>query len=551
MRTGGEILVDCLDRLGVRRVFGVPGESYLAVLDALHDADRIGYVNARHEGGAAFMAEAHGKLTGEPGICFVTRGPGATNASIGVHTARQNSSPMILFVGQVGASMRGREAFQEVDFPAFFGPLAKWAVEINDPARIPEIVSRAWTTALSGRPGPVVVSLPEDMLTARADAPPCPAPFVPHPAPRTQDVERLAEMLSSAERPVFLVGGGRWSDAARTALAREAERLELPVVAAFRFHDLFDNADPLYLGEVGVGMLPQVRQTLAEADLVLALGVRFGEMTTDGYTLFPVPSPAQALAHVHASEGELGKIYAPALAIQATPETFLAALGAVPQVSADPSWRSERRAAWESSFDLPAQPGQLDMGAVMSHLQARLPRDAIVTNGAGNFAIWPNKLFRYSGAQRLLAPQSGAMGYGLPAAIAAKAEHPGRTVVCFAGDGDFQMTCAELGTAVQIGAMPVVLVLNNGSYGTIRMHQERHYPARPSATDLVNPDFAALAGAYGIHAARVERTEDFAAAFDTALASPTGAVLELAFPIEAITPRETLSALRDRALGQA
>ncbi len=550
-KTGGRILVDCLAALGAWRIFGVPGESYLAVLDALHDTPGIQFVNARHEGGAAFMAEAHGKLTGSPGICFVTRGPGATNAAIGVHTALQDSSPMILFVGQVGTDMKGREAFQEIDYRAFLGPIAKWAVEVDDPARLPEIVARAWTTALSGRPGPVVVALPEDMLTARTVPPAMGRPRIPAAAPAPADIAELGELLGRAERPVALVGGGGWSDTARSALAREMPRLGLPVLAAFRFHDLFDNANPCYVGEAGVGMTAAARETIAESDLILAIGVRFGEMTTDGYRLLEVPRPRQSLVHVHASDAELGKIYVADLPVHAAPLPFLEALGAL---DGDPErwrdWRSARRKAWEKSFDLPPQPGALDMGAVMAHLRSTLPDDAILTNGAGNFSIWPNKLFRFSGRQRLLAPQSGAMGYGLPAAVAAKAEFPGRTVVCFAGDGDFQMTCAELGAAAQIGAAPVVLILNNGTYGTIRMHQERHYPGRVAATDLVNPDFAALARAYGMLGERVETTAEIAPAFARALDAPTGAVLDLALPAEALTPRETLSEMRAKALAE-
>jgi acetolactate synthase I/II/III large subunit len=548
-RTGGEILMDCLVALGARRGFGVPGESYLALLDAMHDATGFRFVNARHEGGAAFMAEAHGKLTGEPGLCFVTRGPGATNAAIGVHTARQNSSPMILFVGQVGTDMKGREAFQEIDYTAFFGPVAKWTVEIDNAARIPEIVARAWTTALSGRPGPVVVSLPEDMLTDRVAAPPMGNPRVPSPAPEPAAMTELQALLDRAERPVALVGGGGWSAEARARLARAIPRLGLPVLAAFRFHDLYDNEDANYAGEAGVGMLAAVRQTLTEADLILAIGVRFGEMTTDGYTVPEVPKPAQVLVHVHASDAELGKVYVADLPIHAGPAPFLAALEGL---RGDPArwgaWRDARRAAWLKSFDLPPQPGPVDMGAVMAHLRETLPHDAILTNGAGNFAIWPNKLFRFTGTQRLLAPQSGAMGYGVPAAIAAKAEHPDRTVICFAGDGDFQMTGLELATAVQAGCAPVVLVLDNGTYGTIRMHQERHYPARVSGTDLVNPDFAALARAMGLHGERVDRTADFAPALARALASPTGALLALDIGTEALTPRETLSQMRAKAL---
>ncbi len=551
MRTGGEILVDCLMALGARRGFGVPGESYLAVLDALHDAVGFQFVNCRNEGGAAFMAEAHGKLTGTPGLCFVTRGPGATNAAIGVHTARQDSTPMILFVGQVGTDLRGREAFQEVDYRAFFGTVAKWVVEVDHPSRMAELVARAWTTALSGRPGPVVVALPEDVLAARAEAHPFPVPRIPEAAPTPDAMAEIAARLAVAKRPVALIGGGGWSAGARSAAETAATRLGLPVLAAFRFNDHFDNEHPSYAGEAGVGMIASVRRILKEADLILAVGVRFGEMTTDAYTLMDVPDPVQTLIHVHASDAELGKIYVADQPVHAAPRPFLEALAALP---GDPdrwrAWREAARADYLASFTIPDQPGPVDMGQVMTHLRAILPPETILTNGAGNFTVWPNKFFRFTGAQRLLAPQSGAMGYGLPAAIAAKAERPSATVVCFAGDGDFQMNCQELGAASQIGAAPIVLVLNNGSYGTIRMHQERHYPGRVSATDLVNPDFAALARAYGMLGERVETTAAFAAAFDRALASPTGAVLDLAVSAEALTPRETLSQMRAKALAE-
>jgi acetolactate synthase-1/2/3 large subunit len=456
---------------------------------------------------------------------------------------------MIMFVGQVGTDMKGREAFQEIDYAAFFGTVAKWAVEIDKAERIPEIVARSWTTALSGRPGPVVVALPEDMLTTRVAAPPMGRPRIPHAAPEPAAMAELQTLLDRAQRPVALVGGGGWSPEARSLLSREIPRLGLPVLAAFRYHDLYDNEDAHYAGEAGVGMLASVKQTLTDADLILAINVRFGEMTTDAYTVPTVPKPAQTLVHVHASDAELGKIYVADLPIHAAPAPFLAALASVTgHPTRWTSWREARRKAWLASFDLPPQPGPVDMGAVMAHLRETLPHDAILTNGAGNFAIWPNKLFRYSGQQRLLAPQSGAMGYGVPAAIAAKAEHPDRTVVCFAGDGDFQMTGLELAAAVQSGAAPIVLVLDNGTYGTIRMHQERHYPARVSGTDLRNPDFAALARAIGLHGERVATTADFAPAFERATASPTGALLHLDVGAEALTPRETLSQMRAKAL---
>ena len=548
MRNGGQLLVQSLVALGATKAFGVPGESYLAVLDALHDTQgQLDFVLCRNEGGAAFMAAAWGKLTGQPGLSFVTRGPGATNASIGIHTAMQDSAPMICFVGQVGTDMRGREAFQEIDYRAVFGTMAKWAVEIDDVNRIPELLSRAWVTATTGRPGPVVIALPEDMLTSLTEAAPLTAPpRIAEPAPDPAAVDAGLGLLAGAARPLILIGGSNWTGAGKAALQAFAEASDIPVIAAFRYQDQFDNHSPCYAGEAGVGMPAHVRRLICEADVILAINVRFGEMTTDGYTLLSVPVPAQTLIHVHASDREIGKIYQPALGIQAGPNAFASALA--PVQGGWTAWRAEARADWEAGFDLPPQPSPVDMGLVTAHLREILPEDAILTNGAGNFTVWPNKFLKFGPRARLLAPQSGAMGYGLPAAIAARVAHPDRTVVCFAGDGDFQMNCQELGTAMQAGAQPIVLIVNNGIYGTIRAHQERHYPARLSGTTLQNPDFVRLAQSYGYHAERVERTEDFPAAFARSLASRTGAVLDLAVSPEALTPRQTLSQMRAAAL---
>ena len=546
-RTGGQLLVDCLLALGARKAFGVPGESYLAVLDALHDtAGRLDFVLCRQEGGAGFMAAAWGKLTGQPGICLVTRGPGATNAAIGVHTAMQDSAPMLMLVGQVGTDMRGREAFQELDYRAVFGTMAKWAVEIDDPARIPEILGRAWVTATTGRPGPVVIALPEDMLTAATDAAPLPGPArIAQPAPDAATMQLIHAALAEARRPLILLGGCNWSEAGRDALLAFAELSDIPALAAFRYQDQIDNHSDVFCGEAGVGMPPHARRLLTEADLILALNIRFGENVTGGYELLSVPLPRQRLIHVHASDREIGKVYQPWLGVQAGPGAFAAALR--PVRGAWGEWRRQGRADYLAGLVAPAQPSPVDMATVMAHLQDRLPGNAIVTNGAGNFAIWPGKHFRYGRDMRLLAPQSGAMGYGLPAAIAARIAHPDRVVVCFAGDGDFQMTCQELATAAQAGAQPIVLILNNGIYGTIRAHQERHYPGRVSGTTMTSPDFPALARAYGFHGERVETTGDFAAAFDRALASGTGAVLDLAISPEALSPRQTLSQMRAAA----
>ncbi|WP_138472074.1 thiamine pyrophosphate-dependent enzyme [Poseidonocella sp. HB161398] len=549
---GGRLLVESLVALGARKAFGVPGESYLAVLDALHDtAGVLDYVLCRNEGGAGFMAAAWGKLTGQPGICMVTRGPGATNASIGVHTALQDSAPMILFVGQVGTDMKEREAFQELDYRAVFGTMAKWATEIDRVERIPEILSRAWTMAVSGRPGPVVIALPEDMLTTLTDAAPLKGPVEiaePHPAPAA--MARAREILAEAKRPLIFYGGCNWRGEGTVPMQRFAEASDIPVVSVFRYQDRFDNGSPVFCGEAGVGMAPAVKRLVSEADVILAVNARFGENSTEGYTLLDVPQPKQRIIHVHGDSGELGKVYIPELAIQSGPNAFAAALGALaPVAGADPAWRAEARAAWEAGFDLPDLPSPVDMGQVCAHLRQVLPPDAVITNGAGNFTVWPGKFLQYRPGMRLLAPQSGAMGYGLPAAIAAKVADPGRTVVCFAGDGDFQMNSTELATALQAGAQPIVLILNNGIYGTIRAHQERHYPERVSGTTMEkNPDFVMLARAYGFHAEKVEETADFPAAFARAMECPEGAVLELAISPEALTPRVSLSQMRDAAL---
>ncbi|NNE79949.1 MAG: thiamine pyrophosphate-binding protein [Silicimonas sp.] len=547
MRHGGKLLVECLEVLGARHGFGVPGESYLTVLDGLHQSP-ITFVNTRNEGGAGFMAAAYGKLTGSPGLCFVTRGPGATNASIGVHTAMQDSAPMILFVGQIETTTRDREVFQEVDYRAFFGGIAKWVTEIEHVERIPEIVSRAWATALSGRPGPVVVALPENVVGAMTDvAAITRAPSLPMPSAAPEALDQLRHALSACERPLILTGGGGWTSEGSLALQNFAEASGIPVVTAFRYHDIYDNRLSTFVGEAGVGMLPGVRETLMESDLILAINVRFGEMTTDNYATFVLPDMEQTLIHVHQSSGEIGKIFLPDIAIQSNPNAFASALANAPLANRWNDWLAKAQSRHAASFDLPEQPGPVNMVKVMAFLEDRLDDTAILTNGAGNFSIWNGKYFRYGAGQRLLAPQSGAMGYGLPAAIMAKIVHPDRTVVCFAGDGDFQMNCQELGTAMQVGAAPIVLLLNNASYGTIRMHQERHFPNRVSGTDLANPDFAALARSYGMLGERIERTEDFAPAFERALGSPTGAVLDIPIPTEAILPNVTLAEIRASA----
>jgi acetolactate synthase-1/2/3 large subunit len=503
-------------------------------------------VTTRHEGAASFMAEAWGKLTGAPGVCLVTRGPGATNASIGVHTAAQNSSPMVLLVGQVPTEHRGREAFQEIDYHAFFGSVAKQVVEIDDVDRAGALLADAFAAAISGRPGPVVVSLPEDMLTARSASPPGrPRPARPS-APSPADIEAIEELLATAERPLFLVGGGGWTDAARADLVAVAEANDIPVVTAFRFHDLCDNTSVAYAGEAGVAMPAAVRETVGGADLIVALGVRFGEMTTDAWSVLDVPHASPTIVHVHPSRAELGRIYHADLAIEAAVGPTLAGLRGLTLQPAAPRsrWRDDRRAAFIATLECPPQPGGLDMGEVMAWLRDELPADVIITNGAGNFTVWPNKFMLYGPHARLLGPQSGAMGYGLPAALAAKAADPDRMAVCFAGDGDLQMVVGELGTAAQHGLQPIVLVIDNAMYGTIRMHQERRHPGRVIGTDIVNPDFVLLGTAYGFHSERVTTTAAFPDAFRRAAASPTGALLHLVVDPQMLTPQLSVEQAR-------
>ncbi len=542
---GGHLLVRCLEAQGITTGFGVPGESYLDVLDGLYESP-ISFIGCRQEGGAAYAASAWGRLTGEPGIAFVTRGPGATNASVGLHTAMQDSSPMILFVGQASLEHLGREAFQEVDYRAFFGPLVKWATQIESADRIPEIVSRAFSTAMSGRPGPVVVALPEGVLSVETDAPPGRAVAIAEPAPSAEAVASIAELLNGSERPIIIAGVLRGSVDNRERLQAFAETNHVPVIASFRSNDVIDNHSTSYVGDAGVGMVPHVERLLTEADLIIAVDVRFDEMMTKAYTLFEMPDPSQRIVHVHPSDGELGKIVQPEIAVQSTSRHFWQALAAreLTTPAGRIEWLERGRASQVAALQAPPQPGDLDMAEIMLWLQDHLPADVIITNGAGNFAAWPNKFFAFGPDARLLAPESGSMGYGLPAAIAAKVSEPSRTVVAFVGDGEFQMTIQELATATQVGAQPIVLVFNNGTYGTIRMHQERTYPARVSGTDIVNPDFVAIGKANGFHSERVEHTADFAAAFMRAEESTTGAVLELMLAPDQLTATLSVDDLR-------
>lgn len=554
-RSGGEILVDALRLHGVDTVFCVPGESFLPVIDALGGAEpAIRTIVTRHEAPASHMAEAYGKLTGKPGICMVTRGPGASHAAIGVHTASQDSTPMILFVGQVERHARHREAWQEVDFAQMFGGMAKWVVEIEDPARIPEFVSRAFHVATSGRPGPVVISLPEDMLFDSAVAADV-APYTRVAAhPGAGDMAQLAGLIEKAARPLVIVGGGGWNAKACADFERFVTAFDLPVLAAFRRQDLLDNQSPQYVGHAGLGPRENVVQAIRETDLLIAVGGRLGETTSLGYTLFGGPTPAMPLVHIHADPNELGRVYRADLAINAgMPEFAAAAAALAPSAERVPSdWRKRLRAAHEQSYVPPAMPGDLDLGAVMAEVKAQVGADTLVSNGAGNYAIWVHRFYAYRGFRTQLAPTSGAMGYGLPGAIAAKLVHPEREALCFAGDGCFMMSVQELATAVKYRLGVVVIIVDNGIYGSIRAHQEKEYPERIHATDLSNPDFAALAKSFGAFGAHVTRTEHFAPAFSAARAfareQRMPAVLALKIDPEAIAPGTTLSQLRAKAL---
>jgi acetolactate synthase I/II/III large subunit len=535
---------------GVQHVFCVPGESYLAVLDAFHDSE-LAVTVCRHDGSASMMAEAVGKVTGRPGVCFVTRGPGATNASHGIHIARQDSSPLVMFVGQVARDMREREAFQEVDYGAFFGPITKWAAEISDPARVPEIVSRAFYTAANGRPGPVVISIPEDMLIERiavADAPPF-ALFETSPGPA--EMEKFAAMLGAARAPIMLLGGSRWSQAACDAVARFAQKYSIPVCTTFRRGHLFDQTHPCYAGDVGIGPNPKLIARIKAADLVIAVGGRLGELPSQSYTLFDIPRPQTPFVHVHPGAEELGRVYSAHLPIHATPTAFAAALETLKFLRAPSGDAKSTRADYIEWTEKPTeQPGGVNFGAVMVWLRDNLPADAILCNGAGNYAAWIHRFFRFRRFGQHVAPASGSMGYGVPAAVAMKRLHPDRMVVCLAGDGDYLMNGQEFATAVQYNLPFITIIVDNGMYGTIRMHQERDYPGRISATELRNPDFAAYARAFGGFGISVERTEDFPVAFKEAQASGKPAIIRLAIDGDAITPAMTLTKIRAKSLAE-
>ncbi|WP_114968791.1 thiamine pyrophosphate-binding protein [Rhodoferax ferrireducens] len=564
-KIAGHLLVECLVAQGVTHAFGVPGESYLAVLDGFHlHQDRISFVINRQEGGAAFMAEAHGKLTGRPGVCFVTRGPGATNASIGVHTAFQDSTPMVLFVGDVASDTRDREAFQEVDYLSFFGPstkgFAKRVERIDDARRIPEYVARAFATAMNGRPGPVVLVLPEDMLTQAVTAHPTTG-VVPQALARLEPVEAwsdpgslrtLREMLLKAERPFVIAGGGGWTVQAAQALQRFAENWKLPVGNAFRFQDTFDNFHSLYAGDVGIGINPKLAQRIRNSDLILAIGPRLGEMTSGGYTLLEVPKPKQKLVHIHASAEELNRVYQADLAINASMNAAARSLEVLtaPVTLAWEAWAQDCHSDYLANLEPQTLPGDIDMPAIVATLQKHLPVDAVLTNGAGNFASWVHRFYRHHGLAKgfktQLAPTNGAMGYGVPAGIAA-AIATGRLAFTIAGDGDFLMNGQELATAAQYGAKTIIVLLNNSMFGTIRMHQEREYPQHVAGTQLRNPDFAALARAYGYAGVRITQTAEFEPALLAALARAEGTLIEVTLDPEVISTRGTLSAITQAA----
>jgi len=553
IRTAAQALVDQLRIHGVEHVFCVPGESFLGVLDALREAP-IALTVCRHEGGCAMMAEAIGKATGRPGVCFVTRGPGATNAASGIHVAQQDSTPMIMFVGQVERRFREREAFQELDCRSVFGSMTKWTTEVEVAERIPEVVSRAFHTACAGRPGPVVVALPKDILNELVAAPDAPAFRPAEIAPRPQDMLTLGELLAGAKHPVFVLGGSRWDEVSRSAMHAFAERFEMPVMTSYRRAPLFDALHRCYAGDLGLAPDPRVVERVRTADIVVWVGGRIGEIPSQGYTLFQPQGSASRLVHVHPGAEELGRVYPPLLAIQASPAGLASALASLAPPTPIP-WRSQAQAAHADYLawsETPSpQPGAVNLGEVMAWLRERLPEDAILCNGAGNYAAWIHRFMRFRRMGGHIAPTSASMGYGMPAAVAMQRLHPERLVVSINGDGDFMMNAQEFATAVQYRLPIIVLVADNASYGTIRMHQEREYPGRVSGTDLTNPDFAAYARAFGGFGATVEATGDFAAAFEAASASGLPSILHLKIAVEAITPGATLSQLRTAALNRA
>lgn len=550
-RSGAEVLIDALKINGVERIFCIPGESYLAALDALFDRSEIALIVCRNEGGAAYMTEAEGKLTGRPGVCFVTRGPGATNASGGLHVAMQDSTPMILLVGQIARKDLEREAFQEIDYRRMFSEVAKWVAQIDDADRIPEYLNRAFSVATSGRPGPVVLALPEDMLIDQTDARDAKPWQIVKTSPAAADITQTAALLEAAERPLIIVGGSGWNEDTRLKLQDFAAASQIPVVNSFRCQDFFDNEHPNYIGDLGLGVNPALTQYIRASDCLLVIGARLGEMTTGGFTLIDIPCPSQRMVHVHPGAEELGHIYQPGLAINAGAEAFVSALAETRLKPADKNAWSQQVAQahqvyldWNRSISVDSA---VQLSDIIHSTRNQTDDDAIICNGAGNNTGWLHRFFRYRGYRTQLAPTSGTMGYGLPAAIAAKLRYPGRCVVAFAGDGDFMMNGQELATAIQYRANIIVIVINNGIYATIRMHQEREYPGRVIGTDMVNPDFVALAQAYGAHGERVEKTEEFEAAFERSLAADRPALIEVMLDPDILTPTASIESLRAQA----
>jgi acetolactate synthase-1/2/3 large subunit len=551
IKTGGELVIDALEAHGVKQLFCVPGESYLEVLDALHDSP-IAATSARQEGGAAMMAEAWGKLHGTPGICFVTRGPGATNASAGIHVAQQDSTPMILFIGQINSQLRHREAFQEVDYGQFFGSMAKWVAEIDSPDRITEMVSRAWSVATSGRPGPVVLVLPEDTLSGSAMSTNIKPFSALETYPSSADLQHMANLLEQANNPIIIIGGSRWCADSVAQIETFVEQFNVPVACSFRRQMLFNHHHPNYAGDVGLGINPHLKSAIGTADLVILMGGRFSEVPSQNYQLLGVHGAQQQLIHIHASAEELGRVYRADLAIHASPKALAQGLSQLTPTLKVPQQRLDHLKQCHNSYrdwsSLPteAHPGEVQMPAIMAYLAASLPANSIITNGAGNYATWIHRFWKFSEYGTQLAPTSGSMGYGLPAAVAAKIAFPNKTVVAFAGDGCFQMTMQELGTASQAKAAVVVLVIDNGMYGTIRMHQELHFPNRVSVTDLVNPDFCALAKAYGAFATQVTNSAQFPQALSDAMRANKPALIHIKLDPQALTPSQTLNQIRDR-----
>jgi len=536
-KRAANLLVECLINQGVDKIYGVPGESYLSVLDALYDfSNKINFISTRHESAASFMAEAYGKLTGEVGICFVTRGPGATNASIGVHTAMQNSSPMILFIGQIGRDMTEREAFQEIDYKAYFGSISKWVVQVNNADRLPEIIGRAFSVALSGRPGPVVVSLPEDMLRDLTSAVAINKIQKNCAQISVTQVNLIKDELEKSKKPLIICGGGGWSDIGRDYLKRFAESVNIPVICGFRNQDLMDTNSFAYVGDASFGKPQYIKDLIKNSDLILAINIRFGEVVTDAWSLFDFPHPKQKIIHTHVSEAEINKVYHCELGVVASPDSVVQGLYEA-RVSRKPSSSLRRnREDFVESRKIVDTQGTLNVAKICNYLNIHSDKDAIFTNGAGNFAVWSGKYLNYSKEHRLLAPQAGAMGAGVPAALAAKSIYPNRQVICFAGDGDFQMSASELGTAMQEGLNPIILIHNNGSYGTIRMHQEMRYPKRVSGTNLKNPNFKCIAEAYNFGYSKITNLSEFKVAFEKAKTIDVGFIIEMLADIKDISP---------------